>query len=118
MSKQCHYYEVHVKVPEWKNYAFQFQSEKFLKSRDDIIEQVVFKGLLYHRGHLPFICFAEEIEAEKFQPDEKMYFETTMSDKEYKYIFEHRPEYGQKMIHDRVNKQKPKKTYAKQNPIQ
>ena len=113
MAEKNHYYEVHVNVPDWKNYAFQFQCNRVLKTRDDIIEQVVFKGLLYNRSHLPFIVSAEEIDEGRFQPDEKMYFETTMSKSEYKFLFGQKPEYAQKMVCDRKNKQKPKKEYAR-----
>ena len=114
MSKQIHYYEVHVNVPDWKNYSFQFQCNRVLKTRDDIIEQVVFKGLLNKRGHLPFIVSTEEIEEDKFQPDDRMYFETTMGKSEYNFILEQKPEYAQRIVHERKNKQKPKKEYARQ----
>lgn len=114
MAGKSHYYEVRVKVPDWKTYSFQFQCDRVLKTRDDIIEQVVFRGLLYRRSHLPFIVFAEEIEEEKFQPDERMYFETTMDKGEYNFIFGQKSEYAQRIVHERKNKQKPKKEYARQ----
>ena len=56
---------------------------------------------------------AEEIDESSFQPDEKMYFETTMSKSEYKFLFGQKPEYAQKIVCDRKNKQKPKKEYAR-----
>lgn len=108
-----YYYEVHVAVPEWKTYKFQFPYSKCLNDREKIIEVVVDKGLLNRRAHLPFITVVKQISEKEFLPDDQLYFKTTMSSDEYQYSFMQKPDFGAKLVDKRNSYKKPKKIYAK-----
>lgn len=110
-----YYYEVHVNVPDWKLYKFQFEYEGSapLIRREEIIEEVINKGLLNLRSHLSYITVAKPIPKEQFLPDDELYFKTTMTPEQYNYHFRQKPQSGECFIESRHSYKKPKKIYAK-----
>lgn len=106
------FFEVHVNVPEWKLYKFQFSCKKCLSTRDAIIEEVVYKGLLNQRSHLPYIVEAKRISKEEFLPDDQMYFKSIMNEIEYERTFKTNPSVGKELV-DKRSSFKVKKIYAK-----
>lgn len=115
-GKKQHYYEVHVRVPGWKTYKFQFMCGKCFNCRDAVIEEVVKRCLLNQRGHLPYITEVRSIPETLYIPNEKMYYETTLSPERYKDLFVDNPQIGAAMVHERVSF-KVKGTYAKKEDL-